>query len=252
MEFIKVDQNNIEKEHICCAISDKKGETCVSSKKAWMKQGLEDGLVFLKLDVRGKVFIEYMPAEHAWYPIQADGYMHINCFWIAGQYKGQGYGNQLLDRCIEDAKSKGRRGLTVIASEKKRSFLPDAGYLKHRGFVAADTAKPYFVLYYLPFTEDAPAPRFKECAKEARTDEMGMALYYTNQCPHTDKYVPLIEAAAKERGAAISVHKFNTAAEAQNAPAAFTTYGFFYDGEFVTNEILSEKKFTAFMNEHGM
>ena len=33
MEIITVDQENIEREHICCAISDKKGESCVALKK---------------------------------------------------------------------------------------------------------------------------------------------------------------------------------------------------------------------------
>lgn len=81
MDFITVNQDNIDKEHICCCITDKKGETCVSSKKSWMKERFADGLVFRRTDTRGKVFIEYIPAENAWYPIEADGYMHINCFW---------------------------------------------------------------------------------------------------------------------------------------------------------------------------
>ena len=61
MEIIAVNRDNITTEHICCAISDKKGECCVSSKKEWMIKRFEDGLVFKKLDVRGKVFIEYIP-----------------------------------------------------------------------------------------------------------------------------------------------------------------------------------------------
>ena len=252
MNFITVNEQNIEKEHICCCISDKKGENCVSSKKAWMKERLEEGLVFLKADVRGKVFIEYIPAEAAWYPIEADNYMHINCFWISGQYKGKGYANQLLEQCIQDAKEKGKCGLTVIASEKKRSFLSDAGYLKHKGFMAADTALPYYVLYYLPFTENAPVPKFKECAKSGKIKEKGMVLYYTNQCPHTAKYAPLISSAAKQHGVSLSVHKIETAGQAQNSPAPFTTYSFFYDGEFVTNEIFSEKKFEKFLIEHDL
>ncbi|MFA5659105.1 MAG: GNAT family N-acetyltransferase, partial [Oscillospiraceae bacterium] len=62
MAFITLNKDNIDSEHICCAISDKKGESCVSSKKAWLKKRLDDGLVFTKLDERGKVFIEYIPA----------------------------------------------------------------------------------------------------------------------------------------------------------------------------------------------
>ncbi|MEG0902552.1 MAG: GNAT family N-acetyltransferase, partial [Clostridia bacterium] len=37
MSVIDVTLENLEKEHICCAISDKKGECCVSSKKQWLK-----------------------------------------------------------------------------------------------------------------------------------------------------------------------------------------------------------------------
>jgi hypothetical protein len=43
--IITVTAENIDHEHICCAISDKKGETCVSSKKAWMKRCFGDGLI---------------------------------------------------------------------------------------------------------------------------------------------------------------------------------------------------------------
>ncbi|WP_294856984.1 GNAT family N-acetyltransferase [uncultured Oscillibacter sp.] len=249
--IIAVTAENIDSEHICCAITDKKGETCVSSKKAWLKERFKDGLVFQKLDARGKVFIEYIPAEKAWCPMDAPGYLHINCFWVSGQYKGKGYASRLLETCVEDAKAKGCCGLTVVASEKKRPFLSDAAYLKQKGFLAADTARPYFVLYYLPFTETAPVPRFKDCAKAGRIEETGMVLYYTNQCPHTDKYVPVIVKLAEERGAKISVHKIETTAQAQSAPTPFTTYGFFYNGEYVTNEIFGPSKFEKFLSEHG-
>ena len=251
MELLFVTPENIEREHICCAISDKKGETCVSSKKAWMQARFQDGLVFCRLDARGKAFVEYMPAERAWTPIEANGYMHINCFWGSGQFQGKGYANQLLEACITDAKEKGYRGLTIVASEKKRPFLSDPGHLKHKGFLKADTAAPYFVLYYLPFEKDAPLPKFRACAKTGEIDERGMVLYYTNQCPHTDKYVPIIEELASARGAKISVHKITSTAAAQAAPTPFTTYSFFYNGQFYTNEIFGPKKFEKFLDENG-
>ncbi|WP_312692560.1 GNAT family N-acetyltransferase [Caproiciproducens sp.] len=249
--IITVTAENIDREHICCAISDKKGETCVFSKKVWMKERFEDGLVFRKLDIRGKVFIEYIPAEKAWCPIDAPGYMYINCFWVSGQFKGKGHANHLLEECIEDAKAKGCCGLTVVASKKKRPFLSDPDYLKYKGFRAADTAEPFFILYYLPLTENAPVPKFKECAKQGKIEEKGMVLYYTNQCPHTDKYVPLIVNLAKKRGAQISVHKIETTEQAQSTPTPFSTYGFFYDGVFLTNEIFGPAKFEKFMDQNG-
>ncbi len=252
MDIISVDQSNIADEHICCAISDKKGESCVSSKKVWLSERFAHGLVFKKLDVRGKVFIEYIPAEKAWCPIKADGYMHINCFWVSGQFAGQGYANRLLEECINDAKAKGKIGLTALSSSKKMPFLSDPKYLKYKGFKVADTAAPYYELLYMPFAEAAPAPVFKECVKQGGISEKGMVLYYSNQCPHTDKYAPIIKTLAEHRGSTVKLIKLETAEQAQSAPAPFTTYSFFYDGKFVTNEIFSEKKFLKFMDEHAI
>lgn len=53
MEYIKVTNENIEKEHICCAISNNK-DIQVSSKKIWLKERFDDGLVFLKSTERGE------------------------------------------------------------------------------------------------------------------------------------------------------------------------------------------------------
>ena len=130
------------------------------------------------------------------------------------------------------------------------TFLSDPDYLKYKGFLVADTAKPYFELLYLPFTDSLPLPAFRPCAREGRIDEPGMVLYYSNQCPHTDKYVPLIAAIAEQLGRPITLHKISTTEEAQNAPSPFTTYSFFHDGQFVTNEIFSEKKFEKYLSEH--
>lgn len=250
MEIVTVDQDNIDREHICCAISDKKGETCVALKKAWMKERFRDGLTFRKLDARGKVFIESIPAEKAWCPIAADGYMHINCFWVSGQYKGQGYANRLLEQCIADAEAKGKLGLTALSSVRKMPFLSDPKYLKYKGFMTADTAKPYYELLYLPFADNAAVPQFRDCVKRGGIDEKGMLLYYSDQCPFADKYAEIIRGIAERRGSTVKLRKIESTGEAQNAPAPFTTYSFFYNGDFVTNEIFSEKKFEKFLDDN--
>lgn len=85
MEYIRVTKDNLKKEHICCAISNNK-DVQVSSKKAWLADRFDEGLVFLKSVERGKCFIEYIPAENAWIPIEADGYMYIDCLWVSGSF----------------------------------------------------------------------------------------------------------------------------------------------------------------------
>lgn len=242
MKTIKITPENIANEHICCAIADNKNLQ-VLTKKTWLKQELENGLVFLKGDMRGKCFIEYIPAENAWVPIEADGYMHVNCFWISGSLKGQGYSNTLLDECINDSKQKGKQGLCIISSAKKMPYLSDPSYLLYKGFRLADTAEPYFTLMYLPFSENSSIPKFKENAKSPHIDESGAVLYYTHGCPFTAKYVPLIEKAANENNIPFKSILIDSCEKAQNAPAAWTNYALFYNGEYITNEILSEKKF---------
>lgn len=244
MEYIRVTKENLESEHICCAIASNK-DPQVLAKKAWMRERLDEGLVFLKGNIRGKCFIEYIPAEYAWVPIDAKNYMHINCFWVSGSCKGHGYANELLELCIAEAKEKGKSGLTIISSAKKMSFLSDPKYLAHKGFQIADTAEPYFTLMYLPFDANAEVPKFKSCAKTPQIEKEGFTLYYTSGCPYTAKYGPIIEQYAVSQGIPFTSVYIDSMEKAQNAPMAWTNYALFYNGTYITNEILSEKKFCA-------
>lgn len=247
MNIITVNSSNIEKEHVCCANSNVKGDTCLASRKAWMQSQFEEGLTFKKMDINGKVFIEYLPAENAWCPIKAPGYLFIKCFWVSGQYKGKGYANELLEECIKDAKEQGKQGLVILSSAVKKPFLSDPKYLKYKGFMVCDTAKPYFELLYLPFEASAPKPEFLDCCKEGHILEEGFVLYYSDQCPYSEKYSQLIAEAAKEEGTEVTLIKYTDKHLAQAAASPFTTYSLFYQGNFVTNEILSVPKFLKLM-----
>lgn len=251
MELVKLTHDNIEREHICCAIANN-NDIQVLSKKSWLKDRLDEGLVFLKCDVRGKCFIEYIPAEYAWVPVEAEGYMYMNCLWVSGQFKGHGYSTLLLEQCIADSKEKGKKGLVTLSSKKKMGFLADPQYLKYKGFETADTASPSFELMYLPFEESAEKPRFKDTVHEHGAMPEGFVLYYTNQCPFTAKYVPLLEQMAKARNAEFQAVHIQTREEAQNAPTPFTTFSLFYDGQLETHEILSEKKFEKILAGRGL
>ena len=242
MEYIRVTRENLEKEHICCAISNNK-DVQVSSKKAWLADRFDEGLVFLKSVERGKCFIEYIPAENAWIPVNADGYMYIDCLWVSGSFKGQGYSNDLLEECIRDSREKRKKGLCILAAAKKKPFLADPKFLKYKGFIVGDEADNGIQLWYLPFDKKTEAPRFKECAKHPHIDEKGYVLYYTNQCPFNAKYVPVLEETAKKNKITFKAVKIQTKDEAQSAPTPITTYAFFCDGEYVTNEQMNDKKF---------
>lgn len=121
MQYIRITSENIDSEHICCAMSGKQSV----AKKAWLKERFAEGLVFYRSEERGKCFIEYIPAENAWVPIDAPGYLYINCLWIAGSMKGHGYSSDLLNECIRDAKAQGRQGYaSFLRRAGSGSFFP--------------------------------------------------------------------------------------------------------------------------------
>ncbi len=44
MNYIRITKENIDREHICCAMSGKQS----LAKKEWLKQRLDEGLVFIE------------------------------------------------------------------------------------------------------------------------------------------------------------------------------------------------------------
>lgn len=248
MEYIRVTKENIESEHICCAISNN-NDVQVRSKKSWLENRFDDGLVFLKSTERGKCFIEYIPAENAWNPIDAPGYIYIDCLWVSGSLKGHGYSDDLLGECIRDGKERGKKGLCILSAAKKLPFLSDPKYLEYKGFSVCDEADNGIQLWYLPFGAEAEKPAFLECAKHPRVERSGYVLYYTDQCPFNAKYVPVVERTAKENGIPFLAVHIDSREDARSAPTPITTYALFLDGEYLTNEQMNEAKFLKLVSK---
>ncbi|MBN2796760.1 MAG: GNAT family N-acetyltransferase [Clostridia bacterium] len=242
--FKIVNKENLNQEHICCSLNEKKGEKTTSLKKEWLNEQFDHQLIFEKLDVRGKVFIEYMPVEYAFSPVIGHNDLFINCLWVSGQYKDQGYGKMLIERCIETAKDQNKDGIIALSAEKKRHFMVDGDHLKKMGFQVVEKYAPDFELLYYPL-QDKLKPRLS--ITPFKGDH---CLYYTHQCPHTEKYVQLVKSVAESYGIDLEVIRLKTSEEAKQAPCPFTTYALFLDGNFVTTEVLTEKKFIQLLKKH--
>lgn len=244
MDIISLNEENLAKEHICCVMKDKKGNCGSECKKKWLKERFGEGLVFKKADVRGKVFIEYIPGDKAWAPVDASDYMFINCLWVAGSYKGQGYAKSLFGECVEDAKKAGKSGIAVISSPKKKPYISEKQFFIHNGFQVCDTAPPYYELLCLKFDESVPDPKFLPNAKELEIPQTeGVVIYYSHQCPYTEDYIRDVEKIASENGIPFQKIRYEDYKAAQAAKAPSTSYSVFVNGKFVSNEILTEKSF---------
>lgn len=236
--FICLTRENIEKEHLCCAIADKKHQAGVAAKKQWLAARLAEGHVFRKLDAKGKVFIEYAPLEKAWTPVDGENYLYIYCLWVSGSFGGKGHARALLEYCIRDAKEQGRAGVCILSARKKKPFLADRKFLLKFGFQTADTAGEDYELMALPFHGDMP--RFTPGAKAMRIGDGTLTVYYSPQCPYTLDCVGQVRDYCNQNGIPLALVAVDTLEKAKQLPCVFNNWAVFYGGAYKTNHLLNE------------
>lgn len=237
-QFINLSLENLEGEHLCCAIADKKHQCGVDAKKQWLRSRIPEGHVFRKLDEKGKVFIEYAPLETAWVPVEGDNYLYIHCLWVAGSFKGKGYGHELLSYCLDDARARGKSGVCVISTQKKTPYLSDKKFLTKYGFVVADTAPGGYELLALSF--DGTSPRFAQCAKAQTVEHEELTIYYGVQCPYIPNCVQEVKAYCEANGIPLRLIAVDTLEKAKTVPCVFNNWAVFDKGRFVTTHLLNE------------
>jgi GNAT superfamily N-acetyltransferase len=241
MEFIELSDEDFTQNHICCAISDKKCATGYKNKKTWLSSQFTKGYKFYKGDVRGKVFIEYVPIEHSWLPLSGDNFMVINCFWVSGKFKGQGSGKTLLNKCLFDAKN--MDGVVAVSSDKKRPFMSNPKFLEYCGFEIIDEAAPFFKLWGLKTNPHSNYPQFLDSARSGKCpDDEGITAYYSDSCPFTDYYTnQLLRKYAKEKNIPLKIHHLRTQTDGRNMPIPWILNSVFYKGELVTLKMKAQK-----------
>ncbi len=238
-KIITLDKNNLANEHICCGFSDKKSKQGYELKKDGLRKEFENGFVFQRIDARAKVFIEYGPAENAWVPIDAINYLNINCFWVSGKYKSNGYGKELLKKALNDADSQRKDGLVTVVGTKKFHFMSDTKWLLRQGFEVCESLNSGFSLLVKQINLEAQVPKFKESVKYGECpDKKGLVVYYSNRCPFTELYVALaMRETAKKKNLPLKIFKLRTMEEAQASPTPATIFSLFKDGKFITTDI---------------
>ncbi len=238
-KIITLNKSNIDGEHICCAFSDKKCNDSYELKKDWLKKEFDNGYVFRRVDARAKVFIEYGPAEYGWVPVDAPNYLLVNCFWVSGKYKGQGYGKELLRLAIEDAKSQGKDGLVTVVGTKKFHFMSDTKWLLRQGFEACEKLSSGFSLLVKKVNPQAKDPKFRDTVKSGECEEKnGLVVYYSNRCPYSEYHVNTsLTETAEKRKLPLKVVKLETMEQAQSSPTPATVFSLFYNGKFITTDL---------------
>ena len=131
--FLNLTPDNLAGEHLCCIIRTKTAHPGVEAKRAWLAARLAEGHVFRKLNTRDCAFIEYAPLESAWTPIVGSNYLYIYCLWVQGAPKGHGYGRQLMEYCLHDARISGKSGVCMLGAAKQKAWLSNQAFARKYG-----------------------------------------------------------------------------------------------------------------------
>lgn len=244
--FVTLNAESVRSEHLCCALSGKKHAPGVSRKREFLTRGFPAGLTFRKLDARGKVFIEYAPAEASARPIHAPGYLVIHCLWVSGRFQNSGLGQELLQSCLRD--SEGHVGVAAVSGSM--IWLTNTEFYLHHGFDVAESTASGFDLVYLSLDPDAPMPRFAESARRGRVEKIdGVHFEFVHQCPLVLNALAEMTRAAEGLGLEVSARELATPAEVQGSASPFGTFGVFLHGNFLTHELLSETRFRRLLDD---
>jgi len=246
-EYINLTEANLAGEHLCCAIADKKHQYGVELKKAWLADRMKEGHVFRKLNVNGKVFIEYAPLEKSWVPVVGENYYYIYCLWVSGSFKGKGYGKELLDFCLLDARKNGKSGVCIISSPKKKPYLSDRKFLQKFGFETVDRIGKEYELMAVSF--DGTVPEFTPNAKKQSIDSEELTIYYSPQCPFIPNCIEQIENYCNINKVPVNLIKVDTLEKAKELPCVFNNWAVFYKGRFETVQLLNENSLKKLLDK---
>ncbi len=228
-DLIEVTADTVDEHGFFCCMS-KRDSDGWKAKRAWLDARFAEGLRLYLLPKGQRGFVEFMPGESAWKPIEAAGWTVVHCLWVVGKSKGQGGGRRLIERCIADARAAGSRGVAVVASTSNFSTKP--AFYERFGFRSVDEAPPKYRLMALPFG-DAEPPRFTAAAKELRAPEGdGLVLQSSDQCPYHAQLAEGLAEVGSEAGLACSVARLETAEQLRaEAVVGHGTFGVAVDGE---------------------
>lgn len=246
-EIIDVTASNVEDEGVFC-IKNKKSEG-YSAKLNWFKSKINKGLkIKIAKDENGKQlgFIEYIPSELAWRPIQAKNYLFIQCITVLSKdQREKGLGSLLIKLCEEDALKSGKSGICAMSS--KGAWMANKKLFEKNNFQIIEKLDR-FELMVKQLTDKNDTPSFRDWTKE-QAKYKGWNLVYSDQCPWHDKSVSDLLNCAMDNGIELNVVKLETPKAAQKAPSGFGNFSLIKDGELLSDHYLSRTRFQSILNQ---
>lgn len=247
MNIVDVTIDNLKEETLFC-VKDMAtpGAVC---KTNWFNERYDEGLrLKIMKDEAEKpmAFIEYIPADLAWRPVNAPNFMFIHCIYTySNKTKGQGLGSALVKACEDDARARGMAGVCNMTSNG--AWVTTKELFAKNGFEQVD-ARGRFELMAKQWDDSADNPSLYNWQAQQQNYQ-GWHLVYADQCPWHEKAVRVLEATSQEFGIELNVHKLASAAEAKSAPSGFGVFSLLKDGRLIEDHYISETRFRNILNK---
>jgi N-acetylglutamate synthase-like GNAT family acetyltransferase len=219
-------------------------------KTAWLKERYGEGLRFKVLRSRrfGDIgMIEYALGNHAWRPVEAEGYLVIHCLMVNGKHKGKGLGTLLLDSCLKDARKSQCRGVAIVTSSD--SFMARRDFFIKAGFVSVECSPPYELLVK-KLKRAAPDPRFiVQRERLLKRHKKGLTILAADQCPMVPKCVKDITETSRTLGLEPKVIRVSSAKASRELPTPYGMFSILYDGKLIADRPVSGTRFSSMMSK---
>ena len=247
ISFITVTSGNVEEYGVFCAKNPKSEAYRV--KVNWMKEKCNSGLrmiIAFDENKRQLGFIEYTDGENAWRPVNADGYLFIQCIAVMSKKdRNSGLASSLVGLVEEDARKSEKKGVCVITS--KGSWLADSKLFIKNGFTLLEK-KNRFDLLAKKLKDTSINPGFIDW-EEYLTNKTGWNLYYSDQCPWHIKSVKDIQKVADEAGIALKVKKIDSPEVAKRCGSGFGTFSLIYNDRLLADHYISSTRFKNILSK---
>ncbi len=247
-EIVTVDKSNVGKLGFFCCKSKAKSEG-YKRKQRWLDERFDEGMQMRLAieDSRSVGFIEYIPGVSAWRAVNAEECMVIHCIWVVGRAKEKGYGSQLLEQCIEDARSQGMAGVAMVTS--RSVWLAGSDLFLRHGFRLVESAPPSFDLVVRSFGSGCAAT-FPVNWDERAAVAPGLTVFRTDQCPYIDDAVVAVEQAGAELGIPVSIVALESAqAVREQSPTPYGTFCITYEHSLYSYSYQLKKDLVAGLAE---
>jgi GNAT superfamily N-acetyltransferase len=221
-------------------------------KTDWLKGRHAEGLRYKVLRSRrfGDIgMIEYALGNHAWRPVEAEGYLVIHCLMVNSKHQGKGLGTLLLDSCLRDAKKSKCRGVAVVTSSD--SFMARSDFFLKAGFVPVESSPPYELLVK-KLKKAAPDPRFiVDRERVLKRHTKGLTILAADQCPMVPKCVRDITETSRTLGLEPKVIRVTSAKASRELPTPYGIFSIIYDGRLIVERPVSGTRFTNILLKRG-